>query len=219
MGGNSNPDVRRIALADDHPIVRSALISALACLGPEVTFVEAHDAASTLTLVDQHRDLDLLLMDLNMPGARGIDTVSEIRTRAPLLPVAIISAEENSRVVSSLLAIGVCGFIPKTDSPNVIVSAVRLMLDGGAYVPPRLLKTDGVSLSDTGTSSAAARLGLTERQLDVVRLLARGESNKMIARHLGVTEGTVKVHLLAIFRALNVRNRTGAVISAQRFLD
>jgi DNA-binding NarL/FixJ family response regulator len=214
---NNNTAPRCIALADDHPIVRCALVSALKSLGPNVSFIEAHDAASTLALAAS-RELDLLLMDLNMPGARGTDTVRDIRATAPLLPVAVISAEEDPRVVSALLAMGVCGFIPKSDSPNVIVSAVRLMLDGGIYVPPRLLRANGVTCS-LPISSAAKKLGITERQLEVVRLLARGEPNKLIARNLGVTEGTIKVHLLAIFRALNVRNRTAAVIAAQAFLD
>lgn len=219
MNEGAHPSARQIGLADDHPIVRAALISALATLGPDVAFFEAHDAASTLALVDGHGELDILLMDLNMPGAHGVDTVREIRERAPTLPVAVVSAEEDSNVMASLLAIGVCGFIPKSDSPKVIVSAVRLMLDGGTYIPTRILKANGVAQQPPTVESAATRLGLTERQVEVVRLLARGESNKVIARHLGVTEGTVKVHLLAIFRTLNVRNRTAAVISAQRFLD
>jgi DNA-binding NarL/FixJ family response regulator len=217
MTGNQDLNGRCIGLADDHPIVRSALIAALRGLGPEVRFVEAHDAPSTLALVDANPDLDLLLMDLHMPGVQGLDIAREIRALAPAVPLAIVTAEDDATVVAALLGLGICGFIPKTDSPNIIVSAVRLMLDGGIYVPPRLLKLDGVAAK--GTSRAAAKLGLTERQLEVVRLLACGQSNKAIARQLGVTEGTIKVHLLGVFRALNVRNRTAAVVSAQRFLD
>ena len=217
MAGKQNLNGSCIALADDHPIVRSALIAALSGLGPEVRFVEAHDAPSTLALVDANPDLDLLLMDLNMPGVHGIDMAREIRALAPALPLAIVTAEDDASVVAALLGLGVCGFIPKTDSPKVMLSAVRLMLDGGIYVPPRLLKLDGAAVKVVG--GVAAKLGLTERQLEVVRLLARGQSNKAIARQLGVAEGTVKVHLLGVFRALNVRNRTAAVISAQRFLD
>ncbi len=220
----SEPDARSgartIAVADDHPIVRAALVNALAALGPSHRFLEAHDAASTFALVDAHPELDLLLLDLAMPGGKGIDAVRDIRARAPDLPVAIVSAEEDTRVVNELLALGVCGFVPKSDPSGVIVSAVRLMLDGGIYFPPRLLRTGISAPAVEGTGmSAADRLGLTPRQFDVVRLLARGEPNKVIARHLGVTEGTVKVHLLAIFRALGVRNRTAAVLAAQRYLD
>ncbi|MEP7275621.1 MAG: response regulator transcription factor [Betaproteobacteria bacterium] len=217
---NLAPDLvtRTIAVADDHPIVRAALVVALAALGPGQRFVEAHDAASTLALVDRHPELDLLLMDLAMPGMKGIDAVREIRARAPGLPLAIVSAEEDAATVAALLALGVCGFVPKSDPSGVIVSAVRLMLDGGVYVPPRLLRGQPPAPVDA-SMSASDRLGITPRQLEVVRLLARGEPNKVIARHLGVAEGTVKVHLLAIFRALGVRNRTAAVLAAQRYLD
>ena len=219
MNDGAHQGRRCIGVADDHPIVRAALVTALARLGPDVDFLEAQDAATTLALINANPDLDLLLMDLSMPGMQGMEMVRAIRASAPTLPVAVVSAEEDCAVMVSLLAIGVCGFIPKSDSPNVIVSAVRLMLDGGVYVPPRILKSGSISPRQPSADSIATRLGLTERQLEVVRLLARGESNKVIARHLGVTEGTIKVHLLAIFRTLNVRNRTAAVISAQRFLD
>jgi len=209
---------RTIAIADDHPIVRSALVGALAALGSDFRFVEAHDAASTLAVVDDHPELDLLLMDLTMPGMNGIDAIRTIRARAPQLPLAIVSAEENALTVAQLLALGVCGYVPKSDPPGVIVSAVRLILDGGVYVPPRLLQAN--TLAPGGPSARASdRLGLTPRQLEVIRLLALGEPNKVIARHLAVSEGTVKVHLLAIFRALNVRNRTAAVLAAQKYLD
>ena len=158
---------------------------------------------------------DLMLMDLHRPGADGIEGVRAVRERAPHVPLAIVSADEDAAAIRAMLALGVSGFIPKTDSPAVIEGAVRLILAGGVYVPPRLVNGDGVAVP----SSAAPSSGLTARQMDVVRLLARGLSNKAIARELGVSEGTVKVHLLAIFRALDVRNRTRAVLAAQRFLD
>ena len=133
-----------------------------------------------------------------------------MRERAPEVPLAVVSADDDPASVKALLALGVSGFIPKTDSPAVIASAVRLILAGGIYVPPRLV-------ADARPNGAPAA-GLTARQMDVVRLLARGMSNKAIARELGVSEGTVKVHLLAVFRVLDVRNRTSAVVQAQRFL-
>lgn len=207
-----------IALADDHPIVRAALRSALAGLGPDTRFMEAHDAASTLALAAANPDLDLMLLDLRMPGASGTATVRAVRAAAPALPIAVVSADEDAHVVAELLRIGVCGFIPKSDSADVILGAVRLMLAGGTYVPPRLV---GAGATDAPPPVVGAEpphdLGLTSRQMDVLRLLGRGLPNKLIARELGITEGTVKVHLLAVFRALNVRNRTAAVLSAQRF--
>ena len=216
-----------IALADDHPIVRAALRAALAALGPNTRFVEADDAASVLAVVDGEPELDLILMDLHMPGSAGTATVRAVRARAPQLPVAVVSADEDPAAVAELLRMGVCGFIPKSDSANVIVSAVRLILAGGTYVPPRLVHGDARGAGDdgagngngngNGAEAGAERLGLTTRQHDVLRLLGEGKSNKVIARELGITEGTVKVHLLAVFRALHVRNRTAAVVAAQRY--
>jgi DNA-binding NarL/FixJ family response regulator len=205
-----------IALADDHPIVRAALRSALASLGGDTQFLEAGDAASTLAMVASQPDIDLLLMDLHMPGVEGSATVRAIRERVPQLPVAVVSADEDATMVAELLRLGVCGFIPKSDSANVIVSAVRLILAGGTYVPPRLINGNG---RDRPAVSVDERnqLGLTERQFDVLRLLGQGMSNKLIARELGITEGTVKVHLLAVFRVLNVRNRTAAAMAARRY--
>lgn len=203
-----------IAIADDHPIMRAALRTALQALGPGTRFVEASDTPATFALVAEYDDLDLLLLDLDMPGAHGLDTVREVRRRAPQLPVAVVSAEQHSGTAAALLALGVAGFIPKSDPSGVIVSAVRLMLAGGVYVPPHLLQGYASSTPPT----AAETGGLTARQVGVLRLLVQGKSNKVIARELGVTEGTVKVHLLAVFRMLDVRNRTAAVLAAQRFL-
>jgi len=201
-----------IAIADDHPIMRGALRVALRVLGPGTRFVEAADVAGTLALAAERSDIDLLLMDLNMPGARGLDAVRAVRESAPLLPLAVISAEYQPGTADALLALGVAGFIPKSDPTDVIVGAVRLVLAGGIYVPPQLL-------GGLGARPGECPPGLTARQLDVLRLLALGKPNKTIARELGVSEGTVKVHLLAVFRALAVRNRTAAVLAAQRFLN
>jgi DNA-binding NarL/FixJ family response regulator len=204
----------RIAIADDHPLMRAAIVSALATLAPDIRFFEAANHAAALALLDATPAPDLLLMDLHMPGGDGIDGVRAVRERAPQVPVAVISAEDDTAVVRALLALGVSGFIPKTDSPAVITSAVQLILAGGVYVPARLMAGVRVPVPVNG----AAASGLTARQMDVVRLLACGLSNKAIARELGVSEGTVKVHLLAVFRVLAVRNRTSAVLEAQRFL-
>ena len=205
--------VLQVVIADDHPLMRAALVTALAPLGPRVAFLEASSHEEALALVTREPAPDLALMDLHMPGARGVEAIRELRARAPHVPLAIVSAEDDPGAVRALLALGIAGFIPKTDKPAVIASAVRLILAGGVYVPPGLV--NGMPASATAREAA----GLTERQMDVVRLLARGLSNKGIARELGVSEGTIKVHLLAVFRALDVRNRTSAVLAAKRFLD
>ena len=199
----------KIGLADDHPIMRAALATALSELGSP-RFVEASDAQGALGLVDAHPDLDLLLVDLRMPGANGLETIRALRARAPQVPLVVVSADEDPVQVSALIGLGVAGYLPKSDPPAVIVSAVRLVLAGGTYVPPRLLAA-GAGAGDEAPE-------LTPRQLEVLRLLAQGLPNKAIANALGVSEGTVKVHLIAVFRALNVRNRTAAVLAAKRRL-
>ena len=204
----------RIAIADDHPLMRDALASAIGSVAPGAKFLEAGTLDATLALVAQSPGPDLLLMDLHMPGAEGLSGVRAVRAQAPQVPIAVVSADDDPAAVRTMLALGVAGFIPKTESPAVIASAVCLILAGGVYVPPRLMDRGGPA-----AGASAASSGLTGRQLDVVRLLARGLSNKAIARELNVSEGTVKVHLLAVFRALDVRNRTSAVLAAQRFLD
>ncbi|CAG0985009.1 Transcriptional regulatory protein DegU [Burkholderiales bacterium] len=199
----------KIGLADDHPIMRAALAAALRELDSP-HFVESSDASGALSMLDEHPDLDLLLVDLRMPGANGLDTVRALRERAPQVPVVVVSAEENPSHVAALMALGISGYLPKSEPLAVIVSAVRIVLAGGTYVPPRLLAA--------GAWPDAGVPGLTPRQVEVLRLLAQGLPNKSIASALGVSEGTVKVHLIAVFRALNVRNRTAAVLAAQRYL-
>jgi DNA-binding NarL/FixJ family response regulator len=200
-----------IAIADDHPLVRAALRDTLAPLEPPPRFVEGNDGASALALASAQPGPDLLLMDLKMPGSRGLDDLRMLRERFPSMPIIVVSADDAPGTVNAVVALGVAGFIPKSDAADVIRNAVRIVLAGGTYVPARFAGATG--------NGAAAQAGLTERQVEVLRLLGSGRSNKEIARELGITEGTVKVHLLSVFRALGVRNRTEAVLAAQRMLD
>ncbi|HSN45254.1 MAG TPA: response regulator transcription factor [Casimicrobiaceae bacterium] len=201
-----------IGLVDDHPIMRSALRGALEALRPPPRFAEAADLPGTLALVADHPRLDLLLMDLRMPGVSGLEGLVAVRDAAPTLPIAVVSAAEDQGLVRSLFDLGIAAFIPKTEPPAVIVAAVRVVLEGGQYFPPRFM----LELPGDRSADVAPEPALTSRQRDVLRLLAKGLPNKLIARELGLTEGTVKVHLLAIFRTLGARNRTEAVLAAQR---
>jgi DNA-binding NarL/FixJ family response regulator len=183
-------------------------------------------------------DIDLAVIDLNMPGAEGQAHIDEIRRRHPAVPVIVLSGYEDPAVMRSALERGVLGFIPKAYSPEVMLSAVRLVLAGGVYVPPMMLAAlpPGViaGIPNAGAAIDAARRGsaaasaqtlehlrnvLTERQVEVLQLLSQGKPNKLIGRALGISEGTVKIHLAAIFRALNVRNRTEAVVAAQSLTE
>ncbi|OVZ59892.1 DNA-binding response regulator [Pigmentiphaga sp. NML030171] len=205
----------KILIADDHRLVIEAVKVKLAELGPDVEFRMA------LKVEDLRReatdDLDLALIDLTMPGAEGYSHIAELRERLPALPIIVLSGVEDPDVMRAAIDLGALGFIPKAYSPDVMLSAVRLVLAGGVFVPQMMLS--GMSHQPAGgarsTSLDQLRGLLTERQIDVLRLLSQGKPNKLIARDLGISEGTVKIHLAAIFRALDVRNRTEAVVAAR----
>ena len=205
-----------ILLADDHEVMRLALRQALQPLAAQIRWFEAADAAQVDAHLASDADFDLALLDLNMPGTDGVPTIARWRREHPALPLVVLSATEDASVVRRLIALGVSGFVPKSDAAAVMLQAIRLILAGGTYAPLRFLAQP----ADGGIDNAVRPdgLGLTPRQLEVLRLLARGQPNKVIARELGLSEATVKVHLLAIFRVLHSRNRTEAVVAAQRRL-
>ncbi|MGJ7581442.1 LuxR C-terminal-related transcriptional regulator [Variovorax sp. RHLX14] len=227
----------KILVADDHRLIVEAVKAKLAELEGGVTFVLALTVDEIFA--NASADLDLAVIDLNMPGAEGHSHIDELRRRYPALPVIVLSGDEHADVMRSALESGVLGFIPKAYSPEIMISAVRLVLAGGVYVPPMMLSalSQGVvvggaarpqpwqatpstnreeaDLADESRTLAHLRNVLTERQVEVLRLLSQGKPNKLIGRSLGISEGTVKIHLAAIFRALNVRNRTEAVLAAQ----
>ena len=208
----------RLLVADDHEMLRMALRVALHGLASDMTWYDAASAADVEALLAVHPDIDLALLDLHMPGVDGVPWVGRLRATAPDMPLVIVSGEEDPAVVTALLRLGVAGYVPKSDPPRVIRQAIELVLAGGRYVSPRLLTATTVPVEQpAGSPSASALLHkLTDRQREVMHLLARGQPNKLIARELGISEATVKVHLLAIYRALGVRNRTEAVVVAQR---
>jgi len=228
----------KILIADDHRLVIEAVKAKLSELEPGIEFVLAMSVDELLAGATD--DLDLALIDLNMPGADGQAHIDEIRKRHPAVPVIVLSGYEDPAIMRSALERGVLGFIPKAYSPDVMLSAVRLVLAGGVYVPPMMLTAlppgmvagmapqagaealvrGGAASSGGGTQTLEhLRSVLTERQVEVLQLLSQGKPNKLIGRSLGISEGTVKIHLAAIFRALNVRNRTEAVVAAQALTE
>jgi DNA-binding NarL/FixJ family response regulator len=225
----------KILIADDHRLVIEAVKAKLSELEPGIEFVLAMSVDELLAGATD--DLDLALIDLNMPGADGQAHIDEIRRRHPAVPVIVLSGYEDPAIMRSALERGVLGFIPKAYSPEVMLSAVRLVLAGGVYVPPMMLTAlpPGIvaGMAPQATTETLARGGngggsqtlehlrnvLTERQVEVLQLLSQGKPNKLIGRSLGISEGTVKIHLAAIFRALNVRNRTEAVVAAQALTE
>lgn len=230
----------KILIADDHRLVIEAVKAKLSELEPGIEFVLAMSVDELLAGATD--DLDLALIDLNMPGADGQAHIDDIRRRHPAVPVIVLSGYEDPSIMRAALERGVLGFIPKAYSPEVMLSAVRLVLAGGVYVPPMMLTAlpPGIvaGMAPQAGTEALARGGstgggngggtqtlehlrnvLTERQVEVLQLLSQGKPNKLIGRSLGISEGTVKIHLAAIFRALNVRNRTEAVVAAQALTE
>lgn len=209
----------KILVADDHALFRDGLRYMLARLGEDVEILQAKDCAEALTLAASRSDLDLILLDLAMPGMDGLVGLRALRARNPAVPVVILSASEEPAEMRLALEGGAMGFIPKSSTSDVMLGALRLVLSGGVYVPLAFMerfqsgRTPGATLA-----SSLETLGLTPRQHDVLRLLGKGQSNKEIARVLGLAEGTVKLHISAILRALGVDNRTQAVVAAARLL-
>ena len=207
----------KILVADDHALFRDGLRYLLGQLGEPVEMLEAKDGAGALELVGAHPDLELVLLDLGMPGIDGLAGLRLVRARNPAVPVVILSGSEEPADMRQALAAGALGFIPKSSTSQVMLNALRLVLSGGMYLPPSYLER-AQSLRVPLTASSVDSLGLTPRQLDVLRLLAQGHSNKEIARVLQLAEGTVKLHISAILRALRVDNRTRAVVAAAHVL-
>lgn len=207
----------RILLADDHPLFREGLKPVLEKLEPNIELLEAMDYPSSFKAMHQAAFLqggvDLALMDLYMPGMDGIEGITRFRASFPHTPLVVLSASEQTEDIQKLLSAGALGYLTKSSSSEVILGALRLVLAGGVYVPPSILdRNDDHPYVPENMRHAA----LTSRHLDVLRELAKGVSNKQIAKALEVTEGTVKVHLAAIFRILKVNNRTEAVLVAQK---
>lgn len=207
----------KILVVDDHALFRSGLQYLLAQLGDSVEILEAKDGAEALAIAGAHPDLELILLDLGMPGLDGLAGLRLLRKRSPEVPVVILSGSEEPLDVRQAIDAGALGFVPKSSTADVMLSALRLVLSGGMYVPPAYAqRTQAMRVPAMASSVEALRL--TPRQHDVLRLLGQGQSNKEIARVLQLTEGTVKLHISAILRALGVDNRTRAVVAAARLL-
>lgn len=216
----------KILVVDDHPLILEALHHVLKQLDAQVEVFDAQSADQAQALLQANDDADLLLLDLGLPGADGLEVLSRVRTAHPSIPVVVLSASDARENVMRAIDLGAMGFIPKSSSNQVMLGALRLVLSGGVYLPPAALMHDGGSerggvalgsapaARDSGVT--ARDLGLTERQAQVLGLILQGKPNKLICRELDLAEGTVKIHVAAILRALNVSTRTQAVIEASR---
>lgn len=205
-----------LLVVDDHALFRGGMRLLLADLGVSARVLEA-DSVEAAVAMDERPDL--VLLDLYLCGLSGQPALAMIRERMPDATVVALSGEEDPRLIRATIEEGASGFIPKTSTPGVMIGALRLVLAGGVYLPPQVLRADAAPAIAAGcapVASASVLESLTPRQLDALMLAIRGKSNKAIARDLGVSQGTVKQHLSAAFRVLGVENRTQAVFAAAR---
>lgn len=210
----------KILVVDDHPLILEALKQVLRDLDPDIEVVEARDPQQALNAASAQQDLSLVLLDLTLPGKSGLELLQELRCTAPELSVVVLSATEDRETVLRSINDGAMGFIPKTSKTEVLVAALRLVFSGGVYLPPSAFAPQPTPSAEPRVPVTAARsprdIGLTERQAQVLALLVQGKSNKLICRALDLAEGTVKIHVTAILRALNVSNRTEALVAVSR---
>jgi DNA-binding NarL/FixJ family response regulator len=202
----------RVLVIDDHPLILEALSQLLPQLTPGTEVFVARDRAEAEAALDDDPEIALVLLDLALPGTRGLDFLADLQLDYPGVPVVVLSATHDRATVTAALAAGARGFIPKTAGATALLQALQQVTDGGVYLTTYLaagLAADGVHLSPD-------ELGLTSRQADVLKLLVQGKPNKLICRDLQLSEGTVKVHVSAILRALRVHSRTQAVAELAR---
>ena len=205
----------KILVVDDHPLVLDALAALLPQLGSGIVVRAAAHAAEAIAILDGEPDVALVLLDLGLPGVRGQDVLADFLLDYPGVPVVILSATDDDATVNAALAAGARGFIAKTASAPALLEALRQVIDG-VVCRAGDRAVAAISVAGPGASPGALVPGLTARQGDVLRLIAQGKPNKVICRDLRLSEGTVKVHVSAVLRALNVASRTQAVAELAR---
>ncbi|MGC1819111.1 MAG: response regulator transcription factor [Casimicrobiaceae bacterium] len=201
----------KILVVDDHPLIQQALAQSLPQIHGAVEVLAAIDRVGTLAALARHPDCALVLLDLALPGAHGLDLLAELTRDFPRLPVVVLSATHDRATVGAALAAGARGYIAKTSTPSELLDAIRTVLDGG-----RSVTADIAPARPEIAGLPGDLFGLTHRQADVLRLLIQGKPNKLICRDLRLSEGTVKVHVSAILKALNVRSRAQAIAELTR---
>lgn len=203
-------------VVDDHSLIRDAMQTLLASIDSQAQVLVAASAAQARSLLASEAEVDLALLDLNLPDANGLSLLAEFRAARPALAVVLLSGERDAATVRRALDAGAAGFIPKTEPREVLASALSLVMAGGVYVPREALGTSSAPApAETGRAGGLtpASLGLTERQVEVLALIMKGRTNKHICRQLNLAEPTVKNHVTAILRALKVSSRTEAVLA------
>jgi DNA-binding NarL/FixJ family response regulator len=208
----------KILIADDHPLFREAIHDVISDGFPGSEVMQTEDLDGALALTREHDDLDLILLDLNMPGMHGLNGLINLRNEAPTIPVVIVSAEQDKQVVLQAITYGAVGFITKSSPRKQMTDAIEQILNGNVYLPSDIIRSQK-SATRRNTNDAPhfppeLLQALTRKQLLVLERMTKGDSNKQIAYSLTIAETTVKAHVSAILRKLNVHNRVQAILSA-----
>jgi len=208
----------KLLLIDDHAMFVSAMKHVLVNLAEKVEILDANECESAMQIADQHVDLSLVLLDLNMPGMHGLEALKIFSERFPLLPIVVLTGSDQLSDMQQVIDEGAMGYIHKSTSEKVMLSALQLVLSGGIYIPREMVQLPKsanreIPLSD---EAQAEKLGLTPRQFEVVCYLLGGHANKVIARKLNLTEATIKAHTTGIMKSLKVQKRTQVPIVLER---
>ena len=210
----------KVLIVDDHALIRDALGRVLISLVPDAAVLEAGEPELAFQTIEGHPDLDLVLLDLSLPGMHGLTALRSLRSKYPAIAVVVVSATADRESVKQALDSGAMGFIPKSSSNEVMKNALSLVLAGSVYVPPELVGR-GVAKQPIETQAPLGKrtpsdIGLTDRQAQILALMMEGQSNKRICRALNLAESTVKNQITAILKALNVTSRTQAVLAVEK---
>ena len=207
-----------IIVADDHPLFRDALEGTVSNGFPGSHVVTAGDLTTTITAIEEASDIDLILLDLNMPGVQGFSGLIFLRGQYPTIPIVIVSANDNTDTIRRSISLGASGFIPKSSGTDEMKAAIQVVLEGGLWVPNKAA-LEGSEQDDELLEIASRLATLTPQQMRVLMMLKEGLLNKQIAYELTVSEATVKAHVSAILQKLDVNSRTQAVIVASRIAN
>jgi len=203
----------KIIVADDHPLFRDALINIIYQTLPNAEIFESEDINSTIGLIKEKNDIDLVLLDLNMPGMSGLAGLLDLRNKFPSTPVVIISAETEKQIILQTISYGAVGFIAKSSTKKTIGEAIKSILEGNVYLPADIIRSQTpVKTSKEFEVSPDKILLLTRRELMVLQHLTKGEANKQIAFNLNISETTVKSHVSSILKKLGASNRVKVVV-------
>lgn len=203
----------KVLITDEQSLFRDGLSLRLKQINPDIYIIQSSNIDEMQQILLSEKDIDIVILDIDLTELKTDDIINKIKMNHPATKIIVISSSEESRNIKKILSYGVKGYIPKRLDSNILSGALKLILDGGTYLPSALLENN---TSPTTTPNHTLQKNLTNRQSQVLDLIAQGKSNKQIAYDMGVSEATVKLHINALLRSLKVNNRTQAVITAQK---